>query len=46
MRSEGGLDNHLATDLTFEQLELGVRCKTLGSVNGFTLNLKDLVSND
>ena len=46
MRCKRRLDNHLAADLPFQELELRVLCETVGSMHSLGLNLKDLVANN
>ena len=46
MRSERGFNNHFATDLPLEELELGVVGEALCTMYGFLLNVVHLVSND
>ena len=46
MRTERGLHDHLAADLPLQELELRVLGKALGSVDGLSLNLEDLVTDD
>ena len=46
MRSEGGLDDHLATDLPFEQLKIRVLGEALRTVHLLALDVKHLVADD
>ena len=46
MRSERGLHDHFAGDLTFEQVELGVLGEALRAVHSLALDFEDLVPDD
>jgi FtsZ-binding cell division protein ZapB len=46
MRSEGGLDDHLAADLSFEQLEIRVLGEALSTVHLLALDVEHLAADD